>query len=178
MAKYDKWITEDGCLKIRGWARDGLSNGDIAHNMGVSRITLIGWCKKYPDIAEAMENGREIADRRVENALYEKAIGIKTTVRRAIKVKKIEIDSKTGRKTSEKEEIEYVDEEIFIPPDVVAQKFWLTNRKPDVWRNKTENDNVIDADENGTVMIESIQEIEDECDMETTAQTGPVPEQT
>ena len=32
----DKWLTEDALLLITGWARDGLTLEDIAHNMGIA----------------------------------------------------------------------------------------------------------------------------------------------
>ncbi len=41
-----------------------------------------------------------------------------------------------GKRVSEKEHIEYADEEIYIPPDTTAQIFWLKNRKPEEWRDK------------------------------------------
>jgi hypothetical protein len=39
------------------------------------------------------------------------------------------------------EHVEYVDEEIYIPPQVVAQIFWLKNRKKDYWKDKPESEN-------------------------------------
>lgn len=46
MAKYEKWLTPDGLVRIGGWARDGLTDEQIAHNMGISRSTLNAWKKK------------------------------------------------------------------------------------------------------------------------------------
>ena len=40
MAKYDEWITEDGLLTIESWASGGLTNDDIAYNMGIASQTL------------------------------------------------------------------------------------------------------------------------------------------
>ena len=39
--KYEEWRTPEGLLKIQGWARDGLTDEQIAHNMGICRDTLI-----------------------------------------------------------------------------------------------------------------------------------------
>ena len=66
----DKWLTEDALLLITGWARDGLTLEDIAHNMGLCRQTLVNWKAKNEKIRKALEDGKEVADRRVENALY------------------------------------------------------------------------------------------------------------
>lgn len=45
-AKYEEWILEEGLLKIQGWARDGLTEEQIAHNMGIAVSTLGNWKKK------------------------------------------------------------------------------------------------------------------------------------
>ena len=73
--KYHDWITEEGLLKIEGWARDGLTDEQIAHNMGISPSTLYEWKKKYPEISEALKKGKEVVDREVENALLKRALG-------------------------------------------------------------------------------------------------------
>ncbi|MCT3130379.1 helix-turn-helix domain-containing protein, partial [Lactococcus lactis] len=44
-AKYEEWILEEGLLKIQGWARDGLTEEQIAHNMGIAVSTLGNWKK-------------------------------------------------------------------------------------------------------------------------------------
>lgn len=41
--KYEYWLTPEGLLKLEGWARDGLTDEQIAHNMGISRSTLNKW---------------------------------------------------------------------------------------------------------------------------------------
>ena len=49
--KYEYWLTDEGLLQIGGWARNGLTDEQIAHNMGICRDTLIQWKKKFPDIS-------------------------------------------------------------------------------------------------------------------------------
>lgn len=75
IAKYEHWLSEEGLLSIGGWARDGLTDEQIAHNIGVSRSTLNDWKKKYPDISDTLKRGKEVVDRQVENALLKKALG-------------------------------------------------------------------------------------------------------
>ena len=75
MRKSDEWRTEDGLTKIQGWARDGLIEKQIAHNMGVAYATLREWKKAFPEIGEALRKGKEVVDREVENALFKSAIG-------------------------------------------------------------------------------------------------------
>lgn len=143
-SKYAKWLEPEGLLLLESWARDGLTEEQIAYNMGISRETLRVWKSKYSVISGTLKKGKEIVDIQVENALLKKALGMKETVKKAIKVREVKYND--GKRVSEKEHIEYVDEEVFVPPDTTAQIFWLKNRKPDKWRDKVENVNVADDD--------------------------------
>ena len=77
--KYEKWLTEDGLIRVRGWARDGLTDEQIAHNMGISVATLYNWKRDHLEIFEALKDTKEVADRNVENALYKAACEGNTT---------------------------------------------------------------------------------------------------
>lgn len=134
--KYEEWLTKEGLLRLQGWARDGLTDEQISKNMGISRTTLHEWKKKYPDIPNTLKGGKEVVDREVENALLKKALGIKETIKKAIKLK--EVTYNQGKRVKEIERIEIVDEEVYVPPDTTAQIFWLKNRKPEEWREKKE----------------------------------------
>mgnify|MGYP003252132933 FL=1 len=79
MAKYQKWIEPEGLLLIVGWARDGLTDEQISHNMGINTCTLYEWKKKYSNISEALKRGKEVVDYQVENALLKKALKGDTT---------------------------------------------------------------------------------------------------
>lgn len=136
--KYDQWLTEEGLLKITGWARDGLIDKQIAHNMGIGASTLREWKGTFPEVAEALRKGKEVVDREVENALFKSAIGYTQTIRKPVKVRDVEYDPETGRKVREIERWVAVEEEIHVPPQVTAQIFWLKNRKPDQWREKND----------------------------------------
>lgn len=132
--KYKEWLEPEGLLKLEGWAKDGLTDEQIAYNIGITAKTLYEWKKQYSEICEALKKGKEITDRKVENALLNKALGFTKTIRKAFKCKDVIYDN--GKRVSEKERIEYADEEVYIPPDTTAQIFWLKNRKPDQWRDK------------------------------------------
>lgn len=135
-SKAEKWIEPDGLLRIEGWARDGLTEEQIAKNMGVSRSTLSDYKVKYPDILRAIKNSKEVADREVENALFNKATGYTVKLKKPMKVRHVEYDEVSGRKVAEYERIEYIEEEVHVPADTTAQIFWLKNRKPNEWRDK------------------------------------------
>ncbi len=132
--KYEKWLEPDGLLLLEAWARDGLTEEDIAKKMGISRSTLSNWKNDYPDILNALKRGKEVVDVEVENALYKKACGFTKKITKPFKVK--EVIYENGRRVKEKEEIIYAEEEVYIPPDTTAQIFWLKNRRPDIWRDK------------------------------------------
>ena len=132
--KYEYWLTPEGLLKLEGWARDGLTDEQIAEKIGINRDTLYSWKKKYADISDTLKKGKEIVDREVENALLERALGGVHEVKKNIKVKQTYYDG-YGRKC-EKEEIKEVIDEIYTPGDTIAQIFWLKNRKPDMWKDK------------------------------------------
>lgn len=126
--KYEDWLTEDGLLKVQGWARDGLSNEQIAHNMGVSAKTLCEWQNRFGEFRNAIKKGKEVVDREVENALLKRAMGYETVE----EVKEPVEDKDTG--LTEMRVTKRVKKQ--IAPDVTAQIFWLKNRKPDDFRDK------------------------------------------
>ena len=77
--KYKKWLEADGLILLQGWARDGLTDEQIAHNIGINTATLYDWKKKYPNISNALKKGKEVVDFAVENALLKKALSGDTT---------------------------------------------------------------------------------------------------
>ena len=128
--KYIEWITEDGLLKIEGWARAGLTDEDISHNIGIHPSTLYEWKKRYPEISESLKTGKEVIDFKVENALLKRALGYEYEESKQI----IEKDE-MGKDRKRVEKLTKV-----ALPDTTAQIFWLKNRKPDTWRDRQEQD--------------------------------------
>ena len=127
-------MTEDGQILIEGWARDGLTDEQIAHNMGCAYSTFREWLKRFPALSAALKKGKAPVDYEVENALYKRATGYTVKLKKPIKVKTTKRVTGKGEVTEER--IEYADEEQYIPPDTTAQIFWLKNRRPDKWRDK------------------------------------------
>lgn len=77
--KYEYWITEDGLVLLEGWARDGLTDEQIAEKIGINRATLYDWQKKFCNISDALKKGKEVVDFEVENALLKNALDGDTT---------------------------------------------------------------------------------------------------
>ena len=81
MAKttYKDWEEKEKILLLQGWARNGLTNEQIASNMDIAVSTLWEWRKKSPKISSALKIGKDEADIQVENALYKEALKGNTT---------------------------------------------------------------------------------------------------
>lgn len=131
--KFEEWLTEESLLKIEAWARNGLTDEQIAHNIGITKSTLYEWKKRFSAFSEALKKGKEVVDIQVENALLKRALGYSYT--EVTKERVIDYDPKTGEAIGSHMEItKEVTKE--VQPDVTAQIFWLKNRKPDVWRDR------------------------------------------
>jgi len=138
--KYEKWITEEGLVLLEGWARDGLTDEQIAHNVGVSRSTLNDWKKKYPDISDALKKGKEVVDLQVENALLKRALGYE--------YEEVTQESQWNEKSNKYELVITKCVKKRQAPDTTAQIFWLKNRRPDKWRDKQDVEHTGDMDLN------------------------------
>ena len=77
--RYDDWIKPENLILIQGWKRNGLTDQEIATNMGVNRKTLYMWQRREREkgesmpISNALKIGRQQANFIVENKLFEKA---------------------------------------------------------------------------------------------------------
>ena len=149
--KYMDWITGEGLERICAWYRDGLTNEDVAHNIGITVQTLYEWLRKYPSLSSAVKITREVADLRVENALYKRARGYDYSE---------EVwERRTNRETGEPELVMVRRFDKHMPPDTTAQIFWLKNRRPAEWRDKREViAEVEDGRETGVAIIAPVVE--------------------
>lgn len=124
MAK-SKWEThvKDKLILVEGWARDGLTDEQIAKNLGIGIRTFYEYKEKYPHFSQSLKRGKEVVDTEVENALLKRALGYT-------------YDEETYEELSDGTSKSKVVTK-HIPGDTTAQIFWLKNRKPGVWRDKT-----------------------------------------
>lgn len=134
-----EWVDDDDNLMlIECWARDGYTNADIAERIGVTEGTFSNWQKKFPQLKEALRNGRELVDYKVENALLKSALGYKTTESKVTLIMRDGVVVEEREETTERE----------IAPNTTAAQVWLYNRLPKKW--KKNRDNVLDLDEEDT----------------------------
>ena len=134
---YAEWLTDDGLTIIQGWARDGLTNEQIAHNIGVTGRTFNEWVSRFPSLSSCLKKGKAPVDIEVENALLKRALGYtdEETITEIIELP-------GGKQRKQVRKVKKV-----FPPDVTAQIFWLKNRKPKQWREKVENNVSVDIED-------------------------------
>lgn len=124
-----KWYTnvKDKLILVEGWARNGLTEQQIAKNLGVAYSTFREYKKKYPALMAVLKKGKEVVDFEVEGALIKRALGYSYVE----ETKELVEDKDTG--TAELKVVKSTTKH--VAPDVTAQIFWLKNRKPEEWKN-------------------------------------------
>ena len=78
-----EWIEPDSLVLLESWAREGLTDEDIAEKIGITVRTFYRW-QKYivtdangeitQPIKEALKKGKELPDAKVEQSLLNKAL--------------------------------------------------------------------------------------------------------
>jgi len=155
--KYEYWISPEGLLQLEAWARDGLTDEQIAQNMSIVPSTLYEWKKRYPEISESLKRGKAVIDIQVENALLKRALGYSFNEDKYISVPmdqgeyhekldeymnkyKFEHPDATdselmlAREKFPKTKSVLVERKMKdMAPDTTAQIFWLKNRKVKEW---------------------------------------------
>lgn len=107
--KYKEWLTPEGLHKIKSWAQLGLTDEQIARNIGINRKTFYRW--KSIQVGDecplnrVLKKGREHAVEILENALFKKATG-------------------------------FIEGDHYYPPDTGSAIFLLKNWAKDYYRDK------------------------------------------
>ena len=123
--KYEEWLKEENLNLLIEWGKKGLTNSQIAKNIGISERTFYKWLEKYKEINDSLKKGKEIADKEIENALYKRALGYE------FQEEKVYIEEVKGVVKKRKEIIKR-----HTPGNVTAQIFWLKNRNRETWNNR------------------------------------------
>lgn len=129
--KYKEWQTKEALTVLSTWAKLGITDKDIADNMGINVKTLYDWKNKYCNISNALKIAKNYADAIIENALYKRACGYTYN-----EIKKETIQDAEG-KILQVNKVTTITKE--VAPDVTAQIYWLKNRQPDRWRDSNTN---------------------------------------
>lgn len=142
MARPSKYEThvQPKLIQVAAWARDGLTLEDIAHNLDIAKSTLCDYQNLYSELSDALKVNKELADLRVENALYKRAMGYD--------YQEETLEPLYNMASGEAILDEYGKPKIVVTkivrkqvaPDTTAQIFWLKNRKQKEWRDKQDID--------------------------------------
>lgn len=159
---WKQWFSPENVELVEGWARDGLSDAQIAKNIGINVSTIYDWKRQHPEFLNAFKKGKQVVNVELENALFKKAVGAKTSTT-TYRVSKVDENVLKARRlryadkylqdhpgANKKEALiaatEHVDthEKIVwsivenqLPPDVGALMFLLKNRLPEKYREQS-----------------------------------------
>lgn len=128
MAK-NKWPqVKDKLILVEKWARDGLTELQIAKNLGISKNTMNDYKNRYPDFLNAIKKGKEVCITQVENALYKRALGYE--------YEEIKTYIKEEGEGDKKNKVSYTEKTVkHQPPDVGACAIILKNKDPEHYTN-------------------------------------------
>lgn len=117
--------------EIEAWCRHGLTDEQIAKNIGIYKSTFARYKAEKKELKHALKIGRQTANLIVENALYKRAVG--TTITETVdEIELIVSQDGTARPTGHGKRRTTKKE---LPPDTTAIFFILQNRWSDRWRN-------------------------------------------
>src|ERR1044071_5542894 len=94
----------------------GATNAELAGFFDVAPRTIDNWIASHPAFAQAVREGKVMADARVARCLYQRAVGYDCTVERTV--------LHQGKERTLKNVVHH-------PPDTRACIFWLRNQRPE-----------------------------------------------
>lgn len=118
----------------------GATDANLADFFNVCEATINNWKNNHPSFLESIRAGKRIADSAVAESLFNGARDRLVPKQQAFKVKEVLYNDKGQR--IEREKIEVVTLEEFVPGDFRNQQFWVKNRNPENWKDKQEIDHM------------------------------------
>jgi len=106
----------------------GATNKQIAEFLEVSTKTFERWLESEPKVRKAVMEGKDFADAKVSQALYERAIGAESWDEKPVSLGEGQYVVVKLKKKA--------------PPDTLAATKWLFNRRPTQWRDRSESLNL------------------------------------
>lgn len=97
----------------------GSTDLELSQAFDVSVRTIHRWKIEHPEFREALRQGKDIIDDKVEESLLKRATGYSFDSEKVMVVDK---------------ELQRVQTLEHVPPDPKAAMFWLQNRRPGLWR--------------------------------------------
>lgn len=118
-------------------SKSGKTNEQIADVLGISSRTLTNWMGKFDDLFLAVREARQVADELVEASLFSRALGYSHPEEKVFQYEGQIVTHETIKQ---------------YPPDTQAAMFWLRNRQPARWKEKTDSD----VNVNNTMNVNSL----------------------
>ena len=109
---------------VRGMAKLGATEVEIASALGVAVSTVSLWKVQHQEFSDALSSSKEVADAKVVESLYRRAVGYSVT-ETDIRV----VEGKIVQTPITKH----------YPPDATSMIFWLKNRDKTNWRDKVDH---------------------------------------
>lgn len=150
-SKYEKFI-QPNLEIISGFAKKGIPEEEIAKHFKIAYSTFRKYKSEHEELQEALSLGNVEANAILSGVLFETAKGFYKDITKAIKIKKSEY--KDGKKVKEWEEIEYVAETQYFPPNMGAIAFWLTNHECEKYSKNPKTE--ISGADGGVVMLAEV----------------------
>lgn len=132
--KYRKEYAE----RAQALCEMGATDQELADFFTVDVRTIYNWKHTEPAFFQALRIGKDACDDRVERSLYQRAIGYEQDA--------VKIFMPAGAEVPV-----YAPYRERIAADIGAAKLWLTNRRGDIWREKTETDVNLKTDLAGAI---------------------------
>ena len=104
-------------------ARAAPPNPDLAGRLGVARSTIGQWIATHPEFAEAVQQGRDVADATAVESLFTRVTGYNHQAEKVFLYR------------GETRAVTYT---VHVPAEIRACMFWLRNRRPEDWRERSE----------------------------------------
>ena len=124
--KYDEHVR--GRLQtIKAWKAHGLTDKEIAENLGVGLSTFEDYKRKHPRLRSSLKLGKSDAVAQVENALHKRALGYDVEIESEV----VTIETPDKETTTRTKKIIK-----HIEPSVAAMIFYLKNRQSNNWQDR------------------------------------------
>ena len=130
-----KQVVEPRLEEITSWARDGVTEAEMAKRLGISYSSFKNYKNINLSFLSALKKSKEHYDNQVVEALHKNTLGGIVELKVPIKIKKT-FFNEHGKKEREEEEIIYATTQEYVKPDTMAQIYWLNNRQAQKWKNK------------------------------------------
>ena len=104
--------------------RAGAIDRDLAAAFDVNISTIDRWKLEHEEFAKAVTVAKEVANDRVEASLFARAVGYSFNSEKIV---------------TTKDDVHRVPVVEHCPPDVTAQRWFLSNRRPEKWRLQPES---------------------------------------